>query len=884
MINRQSKAYQKILSALETVFLALAGIFLVYRVSRSTMFHLNWPSNFESYLLYGLTFVALARLLAMGLRRRETLGAVALTLVYLAVYRVSGFSFLLFLAAFTVGFTGIEYRKILRVYLLTVGLFYLLVIPAGQMGVITNLVYASVGRGMRSAWGMSYYTDFASLGLFILMWFWVYCRRLPAWAMLALCALYLLLSVFIARSITSTFCGALLICAILYCAVEGRLRKGRPGLRWIGKAPGFWAMYGFPLLALVMFALMLLYARGSGMAYRLNTLLSNRLRLSVAAWRNYGLKPFGTPFAQNGFGFSTFPSNSYNFVDSTYPLVLLRYGWVTFIALCLSWGITARRVWRGGDRRLLLVMGIIAVHAFAEHHFIDSHFNILVAMPLAAFPPVAAEIPGIAEGKKGGAARAVGLAWTITGLLLAIGAILLGPSLLSRLKTALELLHYGHGEHALRLIFVIAALLCGLCLAAWATSRLIRALLARAGMRGCIPAVAALLACAVMGAGAWLFTDKLMDRAAAQSADRIESDRRALEIATGAATGKVYSGVLPELYNREIDGMARAAFFEDDMARLRGDTVLMGADAEHGVFFDNGFLYVPISGGHALYTGDRAVAEALAGAGYRCTGYYSDTREIALESAADLNGLAWNPATGLRLSDEAGGMRQGPWQDLYGGSYTATWALSLPEGAGRPEGKLCTLRITAYRGENVVAERTVQADEFDARGHLTLSMPFEIKDSRNVGFEAWTQAGATVDIQRISFVRTPKYDVHTFYDDRLRKTRSEYYGPDGKPTLQEDGWFACDFGYDRYGNIDRVRYYDRDGAPTASTDGYAERRRTFDARKKVVREEYYDAEGRPVDSAQGYAAVEYDYDADGQAVKERYYDQSGKLIEERTVG
>jgi YD repeat-containing protein len=229
-------------------------------------------------------------------------------------------------------------------------------------------------------------------------------------------------------------------------------------------------------------------------------------------------------------------------------------------------------------------------------------------------------------------------------------------------------------------------------------------------------------------------------------------------------------------------------------------------------------------------------------------------------------------------------MRHGPWQDLYGGDYTATWTLSLPEGISRPEGALCTLRITAYRGENVVAERTVQADDFDARGQLILSMPFDIKDSRNVGFEAWAQAGATVDIQRISFARTPKYDVHTFYDDRLRKTRSEYYDIDGMPTLQEDGWFACDYGYDRQGNIACVRYYGRDGAPTASADGYAERRRAYNARKKVIREEYYDAEGRPVDSARGYAAVEYDYNADGQPVKERYYDRNGALIEERTVG
>lgn len=867
-MNRQSKAYKKWMLALETLFLALAGLYLIYRVSKSTTFRLNWPTWFETYLMRGLTGVALVRLLAIGPLRWETLAALALALVYGAVYRVSGFAFLLFLAIFTVGFIGIDYRKVFRMYLLTVGVFYAVTVLAGLMGVITNYVTTRAGRGVRSAWGMSYYTDFASLGLFILLAVWLACRRLPGWSMLLLCVGYMFISAEIAHSNTSTLCAALLFCAILYCGFERRVIDRRPALRWMKKGPEIFALVGFPLLALAMFAMMLMYARGMGIGYRLNTLLSNRLLRGVEAWKRYGVKPFGTPFEQHGAGFSTFPSNIYNFVDSTYPLVLLRYGWVTLLALVLSWGLTAHRARRCGDRRLLLVMGIIAVHAFSEHHFTDSHFNLLVALPLAAFEPIRDDERVSADARKSA------LAWSATALLFAIAAFFAAPELLCRLKTALELLHYGHGEHALRLICVLLGALLGLCLAAWAVSRLIKAALSHAGLRAARPALAALLLCVLMGGGAWLYAGRVISGAAEATA-AVEADRPALEIAVKAATGRVSAGVLPALYGREIDGLKSVAWFEDDLSRLRGDTVLMPADGEHGPFIDNGFLYVPISGEHALYTADRAVVEALSRAGYRATGYYSSVQTVDLADAAARNDLTLDPSTGLRLAGTAGSLRNGPWHDLYGGKYTATWTLALPEGVTAPEGKLCTLSVTTYKGDEVVFEKEVRAEQFDPDGRLSVSVPFKIPDSRNVAFEVWMEPGATLDVTEIAFVQTPDYDVHAFYDGRLRKIREEYYDSDGAPMLRKDGWFACDYGYDRYGNNTSLRYYDRDGQPTVIREGYAERRRAYNEKRRVVREEYYGVDGEMVIGSAGYAAFERDYDGAGNATVERYFGPDG---------
>jgi len=875
-IDRESKTYRRILRGLETLFLALVGLYLLYRLSKSTTLRLAWPEQFEMFLLRGLVVSALLRLLTGKLLRGKTLVAAALAAIYCMVYRSDGYRFLLFLAAITVGCVDIDHRRILRTFLLTVGVFYCVVVVSGLLGLVTNYVYTRQGRGVRSAWGISYPTDFASLGLFILLALWAGVRRLPDRAMLVLCVGFMLLSGLIARSSTSLICGGLFLCAVLYHGFERRVIDGRGRLRWMKKGVDLYVTFAFPLLALAMFALMLMYARGMNAALRIDSLLSKRLRLGVDAWRLHGLSAFGTPFQQNGNGFSVFPSNDYNFVDSSYPLILLRYGWVLFIALGATWCAMARRVIRQGDRRLALAMGVIAFHAFAEHHFMDCHFNILLVMPLAAFAAADGEASAApAEGADGGRRLpAAALAAAATGLLFIAVAWAAGPTLLSWLRTVLEYKHLGHGEHSLRLACVIFGALCATAVAAWSVYRLLAALLAREGIRRCAPALTALALCAALGCGAGLYADRAIAAAARESAPLVEADREALEIAVEAASGGVYSGVLPAVYRRQIPGMRYAAFFEDDLARLRGSTFLMPTGEERAAFLDSGCLYIRVSDEHALYTGDRGVVEALARAGYHPTGYYSDTWEVDLAEAAERNDLALDDA-GLRVDSLELPLWDGPYYSLYEGRYTATWELALGEDAPA-EGDVCVLGVTAYKGETVLLEKEVSAERFDGDGRLSVSVPFSIQDTRNVAFTVRLAGRGGVRVLGIRLERTPDFDVHTYYDGRMRAVRVEYYDLEGRPAAQSGGIYGYEQGYDRYGNVAMRRYLDADGAPTLRRDGCAEVRWAYNARRQVVKESFYGTDGSPVMISSRQAANEREYDGAGNVAVMRYLDVDGR--------
>ncbi len=872
-INRESKAYRRMARLLEVLFLALAGLYILYRISKSTTFHLIWPSWFEPGLMHGLTLIALLRLLTGKLWRRETLVALAFALIYGMIYRTDGYSFLPFLSILTVGFIDIGHRKILRMFLLTAGTLYCVTVLAGYLGVITN--YVRIKNGLRSAWGISYPTDFASLGFYLLLALWVAADRLPDWAMLLICAVFGAVAWFIAHSSTSTICLALLFCAILYHIYERGIDRRHPNMRWMKRGVNLFSTLSFPLLALCMLGMMAMYARGMNLGFKLNSLLSNRLKYQVTAWQTYGVKPFGTPFVLHGDGFSVFPQPNYTFVDSSYPLIILRYGWVLFIALCLSWGWTARKAIRCGDRRLVLVLGIIAVHSFSEHHFIDVHFNILLAMPLAAYLSQREPVQNqLSESRAKGDGKATVVAWVGTVLLLILGACLFGPRLMAWLKTALEIMGYGHGTHALRLIYVLLGVMFGGCAVLWSVSHAIKALLA-GKPRGARAPVAVLLGCAIVAGGLGMFANGIINRAAGENEAMVEADRQAMEIAVKSATGKVFSGVLPELYARKIDGLSYAPFFEDDMARLPGNTVLLPSDTERGTFIHNGFLYVPVSQTHALYTGDRAVVEALTAAGYQATGYYSGVQRVDLEEASALNALEYDPQRGVRLDGSAGAMQNGPWRDLYGGRYTMTWTLGLPEGASRGKETVCTLRLTINKGDNVILEKEVSGDQFDEQGQLSVSIPFKIASSRSVAFEAVAAPGCRVDVSEIRFVRTPVYDVHSFYNSKLKKVRDEYYGRDGQPVLRKEGWFACDYEYDGQGNVTCLSYYDCDGQPVIVSGGYARKRQVYNVRRQVVRVEYYGPDDKPITVASGYAFVEMEYDAAGNIALLRYFNTDG---------
>ncbi len=728
---------------LETLFLALSAVYLVYLFTLDTTLFPPYPLRLERTMIIALAAVTALRLALVGPKHPELWLAAALALLYNAVHHSDGYGFLWFLAVLSAGCARIDYRRILKLWLIAVGGALAVTVLAALAGSIENIVYYR--DGLRSSWGVKYPTDLATLALFLLVMLWVLWRRLPDWAMLPIgvAAVALIFAVTLSRN--ALLCGALFLCAVAWHWLEGAALSKRPGGRRLQKGVDVFLILAFPLFAAVTYLMVFLYARGLPLGQRLDALLSGRLAQCLDGVRSYGIRLFGQPFDMIGNGFSVFPQLNVNFIDSSYVLIPLRYGWALLIALGALWSWTTHRALRCGDRRLALAMGLIAFHSILEHHFTEVHYNILLAMPFAAYA-AARESEARAPKGAGRPARAAG---SVTALAAVVSAWLAGPWVLTRLRTLFQAEGWiGGGAGAIPTVAAIVAVLACALGALWAIWRLVRALVARE--RGWIRALAGLTLCLVVAGGLFAAANQAVDRAARENAALLDEDSAALAVIIGAAEEPVYSDALPDVYQERFGEIRDTALPLEDLARQSGGTVLTDVDPERNVFFHRGFRYAQISPEHAVYTADEAVVDALEAAGYALSEYYDTAHSVDLADAAERNGLSL-AGDALPLDGPEKSLLETAPEDLFEGEYEAVFALRLPERADAAPGEVCALRVSAYEGEMPLAEVAVDRGQFDAEGRLTASVRFAVGYARGTQFQVLAREGRGVIVEGIGF-------------------------------------------------------------------------------------------------------------------------------------
>ena len=116
---------------------------------------------------------------------------------------------------------------------------------------------------------------------------------------------------------------------------------------------------------------------------KINSWISNRLYLAKSAFETYGIKPFGTAFDMIGGGKETIIRPGYNFVDSSFCMILVRYGWIVLLAVFLIYFIVERKALKAGDRKLMVAFALISVHSAIEHHLLELAYNPLILLPLS---------------------------------------------------------------------------------------------------------------------------------------------------------------------------------------------------------------------------------------------------------------------------------------------------------------------------------------------------------------------------------------------------------------------------------------------------------------------------------------------------------------------
>ncbi len=728
---------------IDKLFLALSVVYLIYCMKGLTMFKPVIPTGFQTKLMLLMELTVLAKLI---LRRRgghEIWLGLLLVATCAMTFLSMGNRRMLFCAILVFGFEGIDHRRILKTYFVAVGGTLLATIIAGLAGGIPNLVY--IREGMRSCWGTAYPTDFSTAVLFLAMAMWIAWPKLPNWAMLLFGLIPLALALFITGSRNSLMCSVLFEMMIGYRWFENSVveRLGNTRKRKILRRTDALLMAVLPLCIVAFFLLVFLYAKNPEAMGRVDALTSERIKLTVEGLKKYGITAFGTKIDMNGGrGSSVFPKGEFFFLDSSYAYMLMCYGWITTLAVLGIWEWMLHKAIRVDNRRMAMVMALVAVHSVMEHHFIDVFDNILVAMPLAILSV------GDKEEKQNEARKHIAALGGVIGILLVLGILCL-PWLMSCLRTIYGAKAWqGGGENAYPVLLLNLVLVAMVSAGAWAAYRLLLGAMKRRRPERAAVCILALCLAVGVGMGAW--GGRVIARAASDNAEMVAADGDAL---SRLSEFDVCVDVMPEIYRQRYGNVRRTVLGGDELARLPGATVLMDNQPEHRLFLDMGYKYVQISDAHALYVQQPEAVQALQAGGYTVSDYYDTAIQLDMEKLAAQNNLRLKSG-GIVVEKASKTLTKGNGDDLFRGRYVAEFSLFLPKGAKDAEGEICLLRVGNVNVEEI-ASVVVTRDQFDSQGFATVEVPFSLLDDYiDVDFRVIPGKNRQVGVKGIRYWQT----------------------------------------------------------------------------------------------------------------------------------
>ena len=367
----------------EIFFLGIFAVWLILTYSWTTMAHVPWPPFFYFCVQIGIGLVVLFRYMVMRTSDIKKILFILLVIgSFIIARRYSGVDALLETGFLIAGANDIDYRKILKVYLIVEIPTTICTMIAGYTGVITDLVYHR-GEQVRMSFGFVYPTDFAA-GIIFMVTAWGVLRQVRCtWIEIGLMIISVVLFEKYCDVRNSEIVMMILIICVVYLKIRNKLaaKKGKeytPSL--LLKILCLVAPYG---LAGFMILVSRFYRPDIEWMAKLNTLFSTRLSLGKEVFDRYDIQIWGQDIPMRGNGGSTEVVADYFFIDSSYVNILMRLGLVAFILVMLI--ISIIMIKSLNHPYMLMAMAIVCIHSVMEHHMFEVYYDVFLMLPLAKF-------------------------------------------------------------------------------------------------------------------------------------------------------------------------------------------------------------------------------------------------------------------------------------------------------------------------------------------------------------------------------------------------------------------------------------------------------------------------------------------------------------------
>lgn len=607
-----------------------------------------------------------------------------------------------------------EPEKVYKPFLFTITILLGVTVVCCLSGVVRNIaVIDYIGDySYKSSYGVCNTTDFAAYILFIMLFAW--CSSTKGFfsnsVVFGIFVLFIaLITYYLSGSRTTLICCGLLS---ILCFVE-RIDSKKSNKNNRRRAIDTFIVASLPMMIVILGILVYLYGKGYEWTQILDKILSERLKLTYSVIHDYGITLLGTSFVMHGNGGTIFRvGDRYNFPDSSYAYLLIRYGIIITLIISILWVWIMIRSLKSGRKRLAYIMVIMSIYALVESHLFEINYNILIAMPFCSYKSIT-KAQNTEEGNK---KRELQWYAKVPGIVTLIGAIFLFPTFISWLRTIVYLQGWNAG------VSTIWPLLICLGFALLIVSNCI-ILVKRINCKTFLICFLSIIIVFFVGI---CEGNKLIQNGVLSKQETIDQEEKTIRLVQTVATQPVYAYEKNELYNRVIGGFENTILMPEDLCRNKQGTVFVDVSNEVLPVTICGGKYVQFSESSGLYSFDSEVFKALTSAGYELKEFYDSERECDLSYLAYLNDLSIDENGYLELTGKDKSLSMNKLLDQEIGIYEVKFLLAIPSRIKKSEENcdICNLLVTANNGDYVICEKEITQADFDENDEGCFEMTY----------------------------------------------------------------------------------------------------------------------------------------------------------------
>lgn len=720
------KSVESIEYLINVIALVICGVYFAHLTLGNSSFSVQLTSNQLSICLSLLYFIDIFKCFKAVLNRdlKSLLLFLVVFIISIFCYLAGGYQFLLFISAIMIALYDVDYDKIVSLQLFSVGFIIFISIVASQLGIIMNTcLVTDKASGLRNSCGFVYPTVFASVILYFCLFLWIKKKKCSDLLMIIPGLISFYASYFIASSRTSALCSLVLTVAIVIYNLCGFLPKDNHVLKIIRNIFAFLLYFTFALFAIITLVTALMYYYQVPIADKINTLMSNRVYLTVNGAVRYGIHPFGSNFEMIG---GTASASKYNFLDNSYALMFIRYGWVYFALITVLWFITIRRVVKSGNYKMAIVMAIIAFHCLSEQYYTEINFNLFLILPFAKFDKFKSEEVSIIDN----------ISVIITSMLVILLSLFCLPSVFSYLRTFISVTNLTNANRYQQYVCIFVLGLFGVLLLGfiYAIKSIIVSLVKKEyKSETIIILIAALFLSFILPQ----YKDTIFQIKYDEYLEIFQTEVEMINEIKQFKQGNLYSLDAPEYYNRYFKGFKTNLMYGEEIAKEKNATVITDINFDSDVFSLNGFQWMQISDAHAIYTNDSNVINALKSEGYQLDAVYSKENTLDIVGLGTMNGIISNENNQLIIESNHTSISKSPYIYLHANAYAFMFNFS---GLGSINGESISqdqpfAKLTfAYADDDIIISDIDIFPGFDENGNYTYEVPVYSNRMSNVYF------------------------------------------------------------------------------------------------------------------------------------------------------